>query len=57
MITHLVALPLRLEILRVLEQLRESVLAKQTRLVQLGKRLSLFLTIVLAIAITVKTAQ
>jgi hypothetical protein len=52
-----VALPLGLEILRVLEQLRESVLAKQTRLVQLGKRLSLFLAIVLAIAFPIKTVQ
>jgi hypothetical protein len=44
-------LPLRLEILRVLEQLRKSVLAKQTHLVQPGHRLSLFLTLLLAIAI------
>jgi hypothetical protein len=49
----LVAFPLGLEILRVLEQL----LAKQTRLVQLGKGLSLFFTILLAIAIAIKTIQ
>jgi hypothetical protein len=47
----LVALPLGLKILRVLDKLRESVLAKQTRLVQPRDRLSLFLTTFLAIAV------